>query len=199
MDRFADSVIGLLDRLDLERVIIGGMSMGGYVLLNLLLRYPPRITAALLIATRAGGDDPAGQERRTRLAEAALRGDVAAVTDPFADILFAPDTWRKSPELVETVRGWMAQISPAGLAAGLLAMRDRADFTNRLHTIQVPALVVGGAEDRAVPQDHFQVLAENLPGARSCLIPGGGHLVNLEQPARFNACLLDYLEGLKVT
>ena len=69
MDIYADDIVALLDHLGIDKAVVGGMSMGGYILLNLLERYPDRVAAPLFIATKAGGDDDAGKARRTALAE----------------------------------------------------------------------------------------------------------------------------------
>ncbi len=196
MDEYADFLVALLDAQGIERAVVAGMSMGGYILLNLLARHRQRVAAAVFIATRAEGDDPAGKERRTRLAAAARAGRTAEVVDGFAEILFAPGTAAGRPELAEQVRGWMGRATPEGLAAALLAMRDRPDYSARLPGFDLPALVIGGAEDQLLGAASYRVLLDGLPRSSGCLIAGGGHLVNLEQPAAFNTCLRTFLERL---
>jgi len=196
MDAFADDVAVLLDSLGIERAVVGGMSMGGYVLLNLLDRYPDRVASALFLVTRGGGDDAAGKERRTLLAGEAEAGRPGVVTGAFAELLFAPATRQSRPELVGEVAAMMAETSLAGLSGGLRAIRDRRDYLDRLATFTQPALVIGAAEDRAIPAEHGRIIAAALPDARFHLIDGGGHMVNMEQPEAFNRCLLDFLAGL---
>jgi pimeloyl-ACP methyl ester carboxylesterase len=196
MDRYADELVLLLDDLGLERVVVAGMSMGGYVLMNLLERYPRRVRAAVFVATRAAADDAAGRERRTRLAEAALSDRTEEIVAGFEAVLFAPATVRRRPELVGQVRAWMEQADPRGLAGGLLAMRDRPDFLEKLAGFDLPALVAAGEEDQAVGNEHYRTLLEGLPRAQGCLLPGGGHMVNLECAEDFNRCLVDFLRRL---
>jgi pimeloyl-ACP methyl ester carboxylesterase len=88
---------------------------------------------------------------------------------------------------------WMESTSAKGAVAGLLAMRDRADYTERLDKLKVPALIVGAELDLAVPPEHARVLAAGLPDAKLEIIPGAGHMVNLEKPVSFNQVLLDFL------
>jgi len=109
MDAYADAVIALLDKLKIERAVVGGMSMGGYVLLNLAERYPQRLLAALYIVTRAAADDPAGKVRRVELADQVRGGNRTVVPEVFEKLLFAPGTGKKCPDLVAEVRlrkGW---------------------------------------------------------------------------------------------
>jgi pimeloyl-ACP methyl ester carboxylesterase len=172
------------------------MSMGGYVLLNLVERYPRRVTAAMFLVTRAAADDEPARMRRSALASEVAGGRPQIVTDAFAGILFADSTPVGRPELVAEVQRWMSATSLRGLAGGLLAMRDRQDYTHLLPSFTLPALVIGAEADRAVPPEHSRLLAERLPNARLCMIPEAGHMANLEQPETFNACLLEFLASL---
>lgn len=194
MAAYADAIIALLDRLEIEKAVIGGMSMGGYVLLNLIERYPQRFLAALYLVTRAAADDAAGKVRRGDLAGAVRGGDREVVPDAFEKLLFAPGTPQRRPQLVAEVRQWMDAASPEGVAGGLLAMRDRRDYLDLLPTFQVPALVIGAMEDVAVPPVHAEALAERLPDAELHVIPAAGHMVNLEQAETFNQLLLEFLK-----
>lgn len=196
MAHYADAVIGLLDDLGIEQAVIGGMSMGGYVLLNLASRYPERLLAAMFLVTRAAADDAAGKEKRSILAGALRNGDRMIVPDTFDQVLFAPTTPQQNPALVAEVRGWMENASPAGTIYGLLAMRDRADYVARLPELDIPALVVGAEHDLAVPLVHTRVLAEGLPQAELQVIADAGHMANLEQPERFNAVVAGFLAKL---
>jgi 3-oxoadipate enol-lactonase len=193
MNVYADDVVGLLDALGIERAVVGGMSMGGYVLLNLLERHPRRLTAAAFLVTRAAGDDAAGGAKRTALAHDARERGAQSVAEAFSGVLFAPDTPRLRPELVATVEGWMLATEVRGLAGGLLAMRDRRDYAAVLSTFDLPALVVGAELDKAIPLSHSQLLHAGLPDSRLCIVPGAGHLANLEAPEAFNKCLLEFL------
>lgn len=191
---YADEIIALLDQLGIEKAVIGGMSMGGYVLLNLLERYPDRVLGAMLLVTRAAADDAAGKEKRTLLAGQVCAGNRLVVPETFAEVLFAQDTPLKNPALVDEVRQWMESTSAEGTAAGLLAMRDREDSVAQLSRFALPALVVGAEHDHAVPLEHSRTLVEGLPDAELQVIPGAGHMANLEQPELFNAALLAFLD-----
>lgn len=196
MSHYADAVIGLLDALDIEKAVIGGMSMGGYVLLNLASRYPERLSGAMFLMTRAAADDAAGKEKRTALANELKNGNRMIVPDTFAQVLFAPATPQQNPELVAEVRSWMDTASTQGAIYGLLAMRDRADSIARLPELDLPALVVGAEHDLAVPLTHSRVLAEGLPQAELRIIAGAGHMANLERPGSFNAAVAEFLKKL---
>ncbi len=198
MDAYADAVMDLLDRLGIDRAVVGGMSMGGYVLLNMAERYPQRLAAALYIVTRAAADDPAGKVRRVELADQVRGGNRSVVPDVFEKLLFAPATLKKQPELVKEVRAWMDAASPEGVAAGLLAMRSRRDYLELLPELAVPALVIGAAQDLAVPASHAEALAAGLPDAELHILPNAGHMANLEQADSFNQIVLAFLQRRKL-
>ena len=194
MDLFADDMIALFDHLGIERAVVGGMSMGGYVLLNMLERYRERIAAACFIVTRSGADDEAGKAKRLAMARDATTIGTQVVADIFAGLLFAVETVQKRPEIVAEVAGWMRAADPAGVAGGLLAMAGRKDSTPLLVKLPIPALVIGAEEDRAMPLENVRIFTEALPQSSSCMIPGAGHMVNMEQPEAFNACLMEFLK-----
>ena len=194
--KYADDLIGLLDHLGIEKATVAGMSMGGYILLDMLERYPDRFSGACFVVTRSGADDEAGKARRQALARDTQTLGPQVVADAFARILFAPGTEEASPRLAQEVYGWMAGTSTVGLVGGLLAMRERKDYTPVLRSVQVPSLVIGAEQDQAIPPENSRLLAQELPDATLCMIPGAGHLVNLEQPEAFNSCLLQFLKRL---
>jgi pimeloyl-ACP methyl ester carboxylesterase len=193
MSSYADAVIELLDELGIEQAVIGGMSMGGYVLLDLVERYWHRLLGAMFLVTRAAADDTAGKQKRTMMAEQVKCGNVLTIPEAFVPVLFAEKTARDNPLLISQVRQWVEATSPAGLVEGLLAMRERDDSVNKLPAFNLPALVVGAEKDLAVPVEHSRALAEGLPDAALKIVPSAGHMANLEQPEMFNEALLGFL------
>lgn len=196
MDSYADDLIALLDFLGIDTAVIGGMSMGGYVLFNLLERYPQRFRAAMFIVTRAAADDAAGRDKRDTMIAAVVAGDRDLVPDAFSQVLFSYTAMSEQPQLVAEVRSWMQTTSPGGMIAALAAMRDRTDYLDRLNRFALPALVIGGSEDRTIPKEHFDALVSGLPNATPAMLANGGHMVNLECPAAFNKALVDFLKQL---
>lgn len=196
MDDYADDVVALMDHLGIDKAVIGGMSMGGYVLFNLLERHPDRIAAPIFITTKAGGDDDAAKAKRTALAEACRVQGISPVAEAFRTILFAPETLTDNPALVGDVLGWMDATDPRGAAAALIAMRDRRDCVPLLGSISHPALVIGADQDQASPVENSRIIAEGLQDGELCILHGAGHMVNLEQPIGFNEAILGFLAGL---
>ena len=193
MDVYADDIVALMDHLGLARAVVCGMSMGGYVLLNLLDRYPERVKGACFMVTRCGADDEAGKARRFALAEEVMTSGVNVTADLFSRILFAPGTAANCPELVAEVAGLMNGMKKEGIAGGLLSMRERPDYCSRLAWFGVPSLVIGGAEDQAIPVEESRIIAARLPSASLRIIPEAGHMVMMEQPEAVNSVLKSFL------
>ncbi len=196
MEIFADDIIALLDKLKIEQAIIGGMSMGGYVLFNLLERYSHRLAGACFIVTRATADDDDGKARRLQLARDVQKFGPQVVADAFAQILFSEESLLTRPKLLAEVYGWMTANDTAGIAGGLLAMRERKDYTALLARIAVPSLVIGAEGDKVAPPDNGRAIAGAIPGCALEIIRQGGHMVNLEEPGAFNGVLLNFLRHI---
>lgn len=196
MSSYADAIINLLDELGIEQAVIGGMSMGGYILLDLVERYPQRLRGAMFLVTRAAADDAAGKQKRTVMAEQVRRGNLLTIPETFVPVLFAEKTQRENPQLVSKVRQWVEAAPSPGLIDGLVAMRERDDAVNKLPGFDLPVLVVGAEQDLAIPLEHSQVLAAGLPDAKLVIVSGAGHMANLEQPEQFNQALLCFLDSL---
>jgi len=194
MNLFADDVVMLLDHLQIDTAAVCGMSMGGYVLLNLLDRYPARVSSACFMVTKGGADDDEGKARRTALAEEVLKAGARVTADLFSRILFAPATAAGNPGIVARVHGMMMAASPSGLAGALLAMRDRPDYRSRLGEFRVRSLVVGAENDLAIPCEESLELARGLCDATLRMIPAAGHMVMMEQPEAVNRAITEFLE-----
>ncbi len=193
---FADDLIALLDHLEIETAVVGAMSMGGYILLDLLERYRSRITGACFFQTRPNADDEPGKARRLQLAQEAREKGPQVIADAFLPLLFCDETLAHRLKLTEEVYGWMVNTATAGLAGGLLAMRDRKDFTPLLPGFNLPCLATVGAADKIVPTAILDVFKNGLPNCKTALIPDAGHMANLESPGPFNAELLGFLAEL---
>jgi 3-oxoadipate enol-lactonase len=197
MELFADDLNAFLDALGIvEPVVICGLSMGGYVTFAFYRKYAHRVRGLVLTSTRAAPDSPEGMARRDQAAAEAIQEGVASVVDGMLPRLFAPQTLKNRPDLVERASAIMASASLQGVVGALNAMKERPDSTPILGRIAVPTLVVHGAEDSIVPLEEARQMADAIPGARIEVIPDAGHLLNLENPAAYNRVLRQFLGSL---
>ena len=196
MDLFADDMIALLDHLQIEQAVICGLSMGGYVALSLVDRYPDRVRALVLAATRASADDAAARKGRAELAAKARSEGAAAVVKAMLPKLLAGATSTQRPAVLSQVRKMMESTKPETLARSLEAMAKRKDYTGELDKISVAAMVVRGDQDEIIPKGDAELIARGIRGTRQEVIPNTGHLPNMEAPDVFNHALHQFLNLL---
>jgi pimeloyl-ACP methyl ester carboxylesterase len=194
----ADDVVELLDTLHVGGpVVVGGLSMGGYVALSLMARYPQRVRALMLMDTRAAADSPEAAAKREELARAVLAaGHAGPAVEAMTPRLFAKLTLEERPEKVAPLRELMQRNTARGVVGALRAMASRPDRRADLSAIRVPTLVLVGEEDVVTPAGEAQALADAIAGARLEVIPAAGHLAPYENPGVANAVILGFLDGL---
>lgn len=193
MDRYADDVARVLDTLQVERAVVTGLSMGGYIAFALWRRHRDRVRAFVLADTRATADTAEGRERRRALIEVARTEGSGAVAARQFDALVGHTTRERHPDRCDRIRRIMAAAPVAGIVGALEAMMARPDSTSTLPSIDVPTLFIAGEEDSITPAADARAMQRAVPGSRVEVIPGAGHLTNLEQPDAFNAVVEDFL------
>lgn len=196
---WADDIIAFLDYLGVGRAFFCGMSFGGYVLFDLVDRYSCRVAGACFAMTRSSRASDTERAQRTAVVELFQRGEKESAIK--ALVLLGRDHKKKLNQeqmsVLSEVLRWLRNTSPAVLAGALLAMRDREDYTAKMQCRSFPVLIIGAELDSVVSPSDSQFLASMLPEATCKILPGVGHFANMEQPALFNRCLLQFLNDLR--
>jgi pimeloyl-ACP methyl ester carboxylesterase len=181
----ARSCLDALDDAGLDRAVVCGLSMGGYVAFELWRSAPGRVAGLVLANTRAGADTSEGAEgRRALAARLATDGNVLVANPPPLLSQDAPG------ELWDRVRAMIDDQPAASIAAASLGMAERPDSTADLPGIGVPTLVITSDGDTLIPPDLTTPIADQVPAATLTVIKGAGHLSNLERPDAFNEAVL---------
>ena len=178
-----------LDRAGVDRALVCGLSMGGYVTLELWRRAPERFAGIVLANTKSGADAEEAAAGRHRLAErlrAEGNGFLAESPPPLLSE-GAPNALRAH------VRSLIAEQPAEAIAAAALGMAERPDSTPDLAGIGVPALVITSSGDALIPPEVTSSMTGQIPGAELSVIEGAGHLSNLEAPGEFNDLLETHL------
>ena len=197
LDAAADDVAELLERLDLQQVVLGGLSMGGYVAMALLRRHPERVAALILADTKASADADAGKANRERIAAAVESDESSTVlVDEVLPALLGGTTTSTRPLVSGRVRGLVQAAPAAAVAWAQRAMAGRPDSFDTLRGFDKPALVIVGAEDALSPPPDAEAMVEALPHGRLVVIPEAGHLTAVETPESFNAQVAGFLAEL---
>lgn len=193
MDDYADDLVSLIDHLDIPRVAIAGLSMGGYVAMAFAARAPERLTHLVLADTRMTADTPEGRAGRDKMKADVERDGPRAVADAMLPKLVGETTTTEQPDLADAVRHLIEINRAEGISGAIDALKSRPDRAEALSQVRVPSLVICGAEDVITPPGDSEAMARTIPGARLELIARAGHLSNLEQPAAFTAALQSFL------
>jgi pimeloyl-ACP methyl ester carboxylesterase len=191
---YAEQVRDLLDELRIDRLVLGGLSMGGYVAFACLRLFPERIRALLLANTRPDPDAEEAKETRREVARRVAEEGIRILPKLQIGRLLSHDTLENKKDVVDRVREMILESSPDGVVAALGAMRERPDSTDLLGEIKVPTLLIGGAEDVLSTPEIMQEMAKKIPNSHHLTLKAAGHLSNLEAPEEFNGALLRFLK-----
>ncbi len=193
MDGYADDVVAVLDALQIERAVIAGLSMGGYVAFALWRRHRDRVRALILADTRPGADSEDGRAKRRELIALARSRGSGAVADAQIGGMVGKTTREKHPDIADAVHRMLTMAPVEGVVGALEAMMNRPDSTPTLGTIDVPTLIVVGAEDVLTPPKEARAMHERIAGSRLEILAGAGHVSNVERPAAFNHVASEFL------
>ena len=196
LDSMAQELVALLDHSQIEKAVVCGLSMGGYVALALWRLHPERVRALILCDTRSTADGPEARAKRDALIVQAQAEGPRVVADLQLPVTVGKTTRERSPNTAQGVRNLIERQSVAGIVAGIRLLRDRPDQTDVLGTITVPSLVLCGAEDLLTPPDEMEQMAAKIPGALYTRVPITGHLMPFEQPGVFVAGVSAFLAQL---
>lgn len=189
VEAYARGVIALLDELELERVSLCGVSLGGMVGMALALDAPERVERLVLSCTSAylGPPDPWIERASVVRAEG-----VEAVADTVVGRWFTPALAHDDPDTVSRFRASLAATPPEGYARGCEAV-GAWDARDRIAAIVAPTLVVAGADDPATPVEHAELIAGQVPGAQLLVLDHAAHLANVERHEAFTHAVLEHL------
>ena len=193
LSRYADDLVAVLDALGVGEAVLCGLSMGGYVIFELLRRHPARVKAMILADTKPQADSADAKRGRDELTRVAEQEGQDAVIERLLPRLLAPVT---QAEVAGQVREMARHWSVPGLVGALRVLRDRPDSTETLRGVRVPTLVLVGSDDEITPPDTARAMAQLIPGAECHVVPAAGHLSPLEQPAATNRLVDAFLQGL---
>src|SRR5258708_2092224 len=190
IEQLGKDVIALLDALDLDRVHFCGLSMGGMTGMWLGANAPERLNKLALCNTAAKIGST--EVWNTRI-EAVQKNGMKSVASAVIERWFSPAFREKAPATVSRIRKMLEDANPEGYAASSAAVRD-FDFREQLSKIRVPALVIAGAHDPAIPPADGRFLADQIRSARYAEL-NAAHLSNIEAHDRFNSEIAAFLNS----
>jgi 3-oxoadipate enol-lactonase len=197
MDEMAKDIKELVESLNIEEpVILGGLSMGGYISFAFYRNYPELVKGMILAATRATADSIDTKVSREEAAAIAQERGSEAITEMQLPKMLAPTTPKTNPDIVELARDIMLDTPVQAIVGDLRGMIRRPDSTPTLKDIQCPVLILHGADDQLIPIEEINRMQEEIRNAQLKIISEAGHLLNLEQPEKFNQAVREFISSL---
>jgi pimeloyl-ACP methyl ester carboxylesterase len=176
------------------RFALAGISMGGYVCLEIIKQAPERVLKLALLDSSARADTPDQIARRRALLAQAKLGGFPALAAQLLNGIMHP-THRNDPTLHAVNERMSATIGSEGFARQIEAIIARGDSRSGLVSISVPTLILVGDSDPLTPPDRSEEMAAAIPGARLVVVPECGHASTLEQPQAVNRALVEWISG----
>lgn len=185
MEDLTDDLFSIMDEMKIQKAAACGLSVGGYILLRALVRDQNRFSAVILADTKSERDDNEGLLSRSAAIKALRRGNKQLFIKGQLKKLLSEESYSKNEvrEFTEKMMNWMDE---KGMMAVLIAIATRTNTMFELKKIRTPALIIAGKEDVLTPPERSFYLREYLSGSVMKVIPGAGHLSNIEAPGEFN-------------
>jgi 3-oxoadipate enol-lactonase len=196
IEMFVDDLIGLLDYLRLEKVVLCGLSMGGYIVLRAAERNPERCRALILCDTTSNADSNEAKLRRAASIKTVKSSGVKSYAEEFPKAVLSQQTFLKRTDVVEIVRKMILSNSTIGICGALLALAARTETTSSLPKISVPTLILVGEEDNTTPPELSEKMHHLIPNSELRIVSNAAHLSNLENSEEFNGHLIGFLRRL---
>ncbi len=194
---YADLILKLLDKENIEKAVVMGHSMGGYIALEFAARYKKRLLGLGLVCTQAGADSEEARANRMKTIERVHAEGKGFVIDTMAGKLTSAKNLSDA-ELIRQLKSIMQGATDKGIATALKAMAGRSDHLSTLEKIRVPILIIAGAEDALIPVEKSAAMAEKLSKRTFEIISGAGHVAMMEKPEAFNRSLIEFLKKLRI-
>ncbi|MGG7036375.1 MAG: alpha/beta fold hydrolase [Flavobacterium sp.] len=196
IDLFGEDLIAFMDKLSIDKAIVCGLSMGGFIALNAVKRFPSRFEALVLCDTQCIADTAEAKHKRYKTIEEIGVNGVTNFNEGFIKRVFHKDSLTNKKELVAQLRNVVFSNSQHIISQGLLALAERSETCSTLNEITIPTLIICGREDEVTPLTQSEFMNNNIKGSILHVIDNAGHVSNLEQPHEFNKHLFSFLTAL---
>lgn len=196
VEDMAGDVAELIETLGIERSIIGGLSMGGYITFNLYRLHPEKFSAMILCDTNFSNDSIESKQKRLELIDEIEALGNKALIEKMLPNLISDSTKIKNKTLVSELINEFKEVEPQSAIAALRGMAERIDHSNILDKINVPTLLVFGESDKITNLEIATEMNSKIPNSKLNIIKDAGHYSNLEKPTEFNSVLTNFINNL---
>jgi pimeloyl-ACP methyl ester carboxylesterase len=195
MEFMAREIVATLDAIGVkDKFVATGVSMGGYVLMQLVRLFPERLRGMVLVSTRSAADTPEGRQKRFQTIQMVEKSGTGPLAEKMMPQLFGKTSLTAQLPVINEVKGWIQQASPKAVCAALRGMAERPDSTSLLHQIAIPTLVLSGKEDIFIKTAEMEAMAKGIPNFEFHAVEGAGHLLPNEKQDVFTDHFLHFLK-----
>lgn len=196
MEKHALDLARVCDEAKIGRAVFGGVSIGGYVLLEFWRRFRERVQGLMLVDSRAQADNETARAARLQAAEQVEKAGPTQYVESMIPKILGESTRRNRPDLAEAIEAMTRQMTAAGIAVVLRGMAARPDSLTTLPTISVPTLLLYGEEDQATPPSEGELMQAQISGALLRVLPRAGHVSVFEQADEAHQVIRTFLDQL---
>jgi 3-oxoadipate enol-lactonase len=194
IELFADDLIHFMDMLEIDQTALCGLSMGGYIVLRAMEKYPERFTALILSDTQCIADSAEARERRMKAIEDIQQNGKVPFADQNAKNLFSPESFTTRKGEIEAVKAMTTNMQAEAICQTLNALANRDETCSRLNEIKIPVLILVGKDDKFTPPERSQFMHSKIKNSELHIIDRAAHLSNVENAEEFNRSLKDFLK-----
>lgn len=191
---FVNDLISLMDALKINKTVLCGLSMGGYIAINAVENYPERFDALILSDTHCIADSPEAKDKRLVAIESIKKNGVEEYADESIKNLFAPESLTTKKTEIALVREMIVKTVKQTLYNSMHALAMRKETCGKLSEIKIPVLILVGNEDIITPPAAAKFMHENMRGSVLYILEHAGHLCNMENPFEFNYQVRKFIE-----
>ncbi len=196
MESFVDDLEFVFEKLKLDKPVLCGLSMGGYISLRAVERMEGKLRGLILCDTKSEADTNQAKIKRAEGIKIINQNGVQKFIEDFVPACFTEKSIQQLPAYKSTLKRSLKS-DPTGVKGCLLAMQGRTDTTPYLNKIKIPVLVICGEEDKFTPPDLMKKLVEKISSSKFVVIPNAAHMTPLENPGYFNKAITEFLNNLK--
>jgi pimeloyl-ACP methyl ester carboxylesterase len=193
MESFVDDLEFIIDELKINKPILCGLSMGGYISLRAVERFENKLGGLILCDTKSEADDNENKLRRAAGIKQINTEGVEKFVVAFIANTFSEESIKKLGKQFEKIVERSSAFDPVGIKGSLLAMIGRNDTTAYLQNIKLPVLVLCGEKDKSCPPESMKRLADKIKGSEFVIIPNSGHMTPVENPDAVNKAIENFL------
>lgn len=198
MDLFANDLIFLMDALNINKPVLCGLSMGGYIALKAIIKFPEHFQALVLSDTQCTADTPEARGKRMKSIADISRHGVESYVEGSIKNLFSTVSFSTKQKEIRETREMMANNTEKTLTNTLMALSRRKGTCSKMQDIKIPVLIMVGQEDKLTPPAAAQLMHENIQGSILKILDHAGHLANLENPEAFNLQLSNFMHQFNI-